>query len=420
MTFASSGLLDLAHRVAQRFYRDRCMQIASSLAFTTVLALVPIITLAVTLIAAFPVFGDISATLRNFVLENLVPHSADVVARYAEQFSANATKLTVVGLIFLAVTALMLLFTIERAFDQLWRARHQRPILQRAIVYWTLLTVGPVLIGASLTLTSWLIARSLEWVGIVPGAALVLLAIVPVVLTSVALALLYLTLPGRRVAVRDAFIGGVIAAIAFELMKRGFAVYLSRFPSYQLVYGAFATLPMFLIWIYLSWLVVLLGAVVVAVLPEWRERAGESEPLPGSDFFDALHILRLLWQAHREGRLMRLADLLGATRVRMERIEAILDAMTGAGWISRAAPRGWVLSRDASRIKLEDVYRLFVFHGEAHVPGRDADTEVERLVHEISARIGQGLQSSLAEFFVSAEKAAESAVRTEPHLITSR
>jgi membrane protein len=409
-------LFDLAHRVAQRFHRDRCMQIASSLAFTTVLGLVPIMTLAVTFVSAFPVFGDVSARLRQFVLENLVPHSADVVARYAEQFSANATKLTVVGLIFLAVTAILLLFTIERAFDQLWRARHQRPIIQRAVVYWTLLTVGPVLIGGSLTLTSWLVARWLKWVGAVPGAGLVLLAFVPVILTSVAFALLYLTLPARRIAVRDAFIGGVIAGVAFELMKRGFATYVSRFPSYELVYGAFATLPVFLIWIYLSWLVVLLGAVVVAVLPEWRERAGESEPLPGSDFFDALQILRFLWQAHREGKRVRLADLLGATRVRIERIEAILDAMIGAGWITRAAPRGWVLSRDASRIKLEDVYRLFVFRGEARVPGRDADTEVERLVHEISAGIAHGLQTSVEEFFLSADEAADSAVRTGPHL----
>jgi membrane protein len=417
---ASSRMFDLAHRVVQRFFQDRCTQIASSLTFTTLLALVPIITVAVTLISAFPVFVDISAALRKFVLENLVPQSADVIVRYAEQFSANTTKLTAVGLALLAVTAIMLLFTIERAFDHLWRARRRRPIMQRVIVYWTLLTIGPVLIGASLTVTSWLVARSLEWVGMAPGAGLALLAFVPVVLTSVALALLYLILPSRRVAGRDALIGGVIAGIAFELMKRGFAAYLSRFPSYELVYGAFATLPVFLIWIYLSWLVVLLGAIVVAVLPEWRERAGESESVPGSDFFDALQILRFLWQAHREGKVVRLADLFGATKARIDRIEAILDAMVGAGWITRAAPRGWVLCRDASGIKLEDVYRLFVFRGDAHVPGRDADPDVERIVHEVSARIAHDLQLSVGALFVSAEQAAASALRQEPHLATNR
>ncbi|MDB5902041.1 MAG: rane protein, partial [Betaproteobacteria bacterium] len=247
------------------------MQIASSLTFTSLLSIVPMVTVAVTVIAAFPVFGDLTAALQTFILQNMMPASAESIATYTQQFSTNAGKLTAVGIAFLVVTSIMLLLTIDRAFNDIWRVKRSRPVVQRVLVYWTLITIGPVLIGASLTLTSWLVGQAVGLVRGLPGASVALLSVVPVALTSVALALLYIAMPNRRIATRDAVIGGLIGGIAFELMKRGFALYVSYFPTYTLVYGAFATVPVFLLWIYLSWLVVIFGAVVVAALPEWRE-----------------------------------------------------------------------------------------------------------------------------------------------------
>jgi membrane protein len=306
--------------------------------------------------------------------------------------------------------------TIDRAFNDIWRVRHSRPIIQRVVVYWTLLTVGPVLVGASLTLTSWLVTRSVKLVGGIPGAGVVLLTLVPFMLTSVALALLYLTMPNRRISPRDALTGGFIAGLAFEVMKRAFALYITSFPTYKLVYGAFATVPVFLMWVYVSWLVVVFGAVVVAVLPEWRERAGRAEPAPGTDFFDALQILKVLWHAHREGKVVRLSDLFGIVKVRIERIEAILEAMTGATWITRAAPRGWVLIRDPATIPVADVFRLFVFNAESHIPARHADPELEAMTHDVSARIAGELTSSLEDLFGKAEAAqTETAELDAPH-----
>jgi membrane protein len=276
--------------------------------------------------------------------------------------------------------------------------------MQRVVVYWTLLTVGPVLVGASLTLTSWLVARSVRLVGAGSGAAVVLLTLATMALTAVALALLYLTMPNRRVAARDALAGGLIAGLAFEAMKRGFALYITSFPTYKLVYGAFAAVPVFLVWIYLSWLVVLFGAVVVAVLPEWRERAGRAEPAPGSDFFDALQILRVLWQAHRTGKIVRLHELFGAVKVRIDRIEAMLEAMIGATWVTRATPRGWVLARAPSTIRVADVFRLFVFDAESHVPARQADPALEAVIHDMSTRIGGQLDLSIEAVFAGTEQ----------------
>jgi membrane protein len=400
-------LLDLLRIVLRRFHEDRCMQIASSLTYTSLLSIVPIVTVALTVIAAFPAFGQVTGALQTFILDNLVPASADVIGSYTQQFSTNAAKLTAVGIAFLVVTAIMLLLTIDRAFNDIWRVKRPRPVVQRIFVYWTLITVGPVLIGASLTLTSWLVGQAVGLVHGVPGAGVVLLSVVPVLLTSVAFAMLYVAMPNRRIALRDAVLGGVLAGVAFEVMKRGFALYVAQFPTYTLVYGAFATLPVFLLWIYFSWLVVIFGAVVLAALPEWREAAGQRQPAPGSNFFDAVQILKMLWYAHRTGQAVTLSELLAAATVRIENVEGILDTMVSAGWVRRTLPNGWVLHRDAATISVEDVFQMFVFRGDAHLPGREADAELEALVHEIGARISESMRISLAGLFLGAENSGD-------------
>lgn len=404
MTGTKPRLAELGRTVVRRFYDDRCMQIASSLTFTSLLAIVPIVTVALTIITAFPVFGEMTAALQEFILENMVPASADVVASYTQQFTQNAARLTAVGIGFLFVTSIMLLLTIERAFNDIWRVKRPRPVVQRVFVYWTLITVGPVLMGASLSLTSWLVGQAVGLVKGLPGAGVVLLSVVPVILTSIALAILYLAMPNRRIRAQDALVGGLFGGVAFELMKRGFALYVAHFPTYTLVYGAFATVPIFLLWIYVSWLVVIFGAVVVAALPEWRDRAGQARPVPGSDFFDALQILKLLWRAHRVGGVVTLPEVLAVSTVRIEQVESILETMIGAGWVSRTVSRGWVLHRDPTAFTVEDVYRLFVFRGEAHRPARGADAVLETQIHELGARAGEDMRITLDAFCRATEE----------------
>jgi membrane protein len=214
--------------------------------------------------------------------------------------------------------------------------------------------------------------------------------------------------PNRAILKRDALLGGMSAGICLEAMKQGFSFYLANFPTYKLVYGAFAAVPVFLLWIYLSWLIIIGGAVLAALLPEWRERAGQSEPVPGSDFFDALQTLRILWRAQQTGEVVSLSRLHPAVKVRVDHLEQILATLAGAGWVARSGrPDGWLLCRDAATIKLEDIYRLFVFRTNAHVPARHASAELESLVFDISTRIAGNLQISLAQLFTQTEKNAD-------------
>lgn len=391
-------LIVFAHLVWRRFREERCIQIASSLTFTVLLAIVPIITVALTLMSAFPVFRELLQHVERFLVGNMLPESAAAIAGYAEQFADNAARLTAVGIAFLFVTAIIVLLTIDRAFNQIWRVPRPRSTVQRIFIYWALLTVGPPLIGASLSLTSWLVSESLGLVADMPLAAEVMLDIVPVVLTAGAFTLAYVTIPNRRVLVRDALTGGVLAAAAFEAMKHGFAYYIAQFPTYKLVYGAFASVPIFLLWIYLSWVVVLLGAVTAAVMPEWRERASQVDPAPGTQFLDALQILRVLWEAHHRGEIVTVMHLHGVVKLPVDRVEAMLDAMSAAHWTGRVA-HGWALIRDAAEITVSDVYRLLVFQPGAQLPTRRSGQALDRLALEITGGFEANLGLALDELF---------------------
>jgi len=300
-----------------------------------------------------------------------------------------------------------LLLTVERAFNQIWRVQRTRTTVQRVFIYWALLTIGPVLLGASLSLTSWLVSLSLGVVKEIPGAGVGLLRIVPVALIWLALTLLYIAMPNRRVLIRDAAVGGLLAALAFEATKRGFALYITQFPTYKLVYGAFASVPIFLLWVYISWLVVLSGALVVAVLPEWRTQAWQGEPAPGTQFFDALHILGLLWLAHRDGNLVTLRSLHTLVKLRIDQIEAILDEMSAASWVGRIGA-GWALIKDAREIRVAEVYRLFVFRGGPRLAGRQP-VEIDSLAQTLAAKVEDHMQMSLEELFRSVTAAERTA-----------
>ncbi len=396
-----SRLAELVRVVAKRFYEDHGLQTASSLTFTTLLSLVPIITVAATLMSAFPVFQGMSGVIEDFIFDNMVPESAEAIEKYTEQFIDNAAKLTAVGIVFLAITSVMLLMTIDDAFNDIWRVRRARPMLQRVVIYWALITVGPLLIGGSLSLSSWLMSASAGWTEGIPYAGVTLIKISAIALTSMALALLYFAMPNRPVEIRDALTGGILVGLVFELTKQGFGFYITNFPTYKLVYGAFAAVPVFLMWLYLSWLVVLLGAAVVASLPEWRQHSVQGRLAPGSNFVYALQVLKALWQAQQRGEVVTVPQLHSNLHMRYERIEAILDAMQNASWVNRALPVGWVLSRNPAAIAVADVYKLFVFDPAVPVPGPEEQPELVSLARAFGNRIGDGAEMSVANLFES-------------------
>ncbi len=394
-----SRMDELVRVVARRFQEDHGLQTASSLTFTTLLSLVPIITVALTMITAFPVFQGMSVAIESFIFDNMVPESAEAIEKYTEQFVDNTAKLTALGVAFLAVTSIMLLITIDDAFNDIWRVRRARPMLQRVLIYWTLITVGPLLMGGSLSLSSWLMSASAGWAKGIPYANLTLIKFSAITLTSMALALLYFAMPTRPVRIKDALIGGVLAGVVFELTKQGFGFYITNFPTYKLVYGAFAAVPVFLMWLYISWVVVLLGAVVVAALPEWRQQTIQGRLAPGSNFVYALQVLKMFWQAQQRGEVVTVPQLHANLHIRYERIEAILDTMQRASWINRALPSGWVLRRNPATIAVADVYKLFVFDPELPVLGPEEQPELVSLARAFGNRIGDGAEMSVANLF---------------------
>jgi membrane protein len=398
-------LLGFVRMAWRRFDEERGLQIASSLTFTALLALVPIITVALTMMSAFPVFRELMHNVETFLVANMLPESAESIAVYTEKFADNAAKLTAAGLAMLFVTAMIVLQTIDRAFNQIWRVSRPRNAAQRMFVYWAILTVGPVLVGASLSLTSWLVSQSLGLVKDLPLASDALLKLVPIGLTGVAFSLLYFAMPNRRVLVRDALCGGFLAALAFEWMKHGFALYITHFPTQKVIYGAFASVPIFLIWIYLSWVVVVSGAVVAAVMPEWRDRDLRVEPVPGGQFLDALQILRILWEGHHSGEVITPARLHAAVRLPMDRIEAILEAMSGARWTGKVG-QGWTLTKDITEITVADVHRLFVFRVATRAVPRGSGQELDRLALELTGGIEEKLRIPLQDLFAQSAAGA--------------
>ncbi len=386
--------------VYRRFKEERCFQLCGSLTFTTLLALVPLITIMLTVMTAFPVFDDIVETLRSFVVTNLVPAaSSKLITVYMQQFADNAARLTALGIVLLGVTSIMLMLTIDRAFNTIWRVKRPRPLIQRVLIYWSVLTIGPLLIGGSLSLTSWLLTQSMGLGKQAPELTIAVLRLVPLMLTSVAFGFLYRTVPNRQVTVPDAAVGGIIAAFAFEVMKFGFGHFVARIASYKLVYGTFASLPIFLMWIYLSWVVVVFAAVITAVLPYWRSGGVLLKQPPGAQFVEAVEILKMLYRAYADGRVLNLQQLRIAVKLSWEEAEAILDKLVAAGWVAKLQGNGWVLARDAGAIRVGDVFQMFVFGREA--ADVSEDSTIRRLVSSTAANIDGELDFSLKELLAS-------------------
>lgn len=253
------------HAVVKQFWEEDCMTRASSLAYTTLLSLVPLIAASLLLFKLFPNFHDLSERVQDFIFENFVAASAQVVQHHLQHFVEQAMKLSATGLISLIITAVLMIFNMEQAFNAIWHLKKRRRGLPAFIMYWAVLTALPLLIGIGLAISSYVTATTI-WSG---AKALKifhkLIGFTPVILSCLAFTLLYLTVPNCKVPLRAALVGGLVAGILFEAAKYSFTLYITHFPTYALLYGALAIIPIFLVWVYLSWLITLLGVIVSRV-----------------------------------------------------------------------------------------------------------------------------------------------------------
>ncbi|MEN4770916.1 virulence factor BrkB family protein [Duffyella gerundensis] len=255
----------------RRIDEDNMTVQAGNLAYVSLLALVPLVAVVFALFAAFPEFSDISHQLKNFIFTNFVPAAGNTIQHYLEQFVANVDKMTAVGAVGLIVTALLLMHAVDCALNAIWRSKKKRPLVFSFAVYWMILTLGPLLAGASLAISSYLL--SLRWVNATGVTSLVdhMLRLFPLLLSCLAFWLLYSVVPTVRVPPRDALIGALVAGLLFELGKKGFALYVTMFPSYQLIYGVLAVVPILFLWVFWTWCIVLLGAEITATVGDYRQ-----------------------------------------------------------------------------------------------------------------------------------------------------
>ena len=260
-------MLTLTRLTLRRARQEHLPQVAGSLTFTTLLSIVPMLAVSLALFTRFPVFGRFEAALEEHLLKSLLPPEiARTVLKTLHEFAANAGGLTWVGSSFLLATAIAMLLTVENAFNQIWNVKRRRPLLKRVGLYALTLAVAPPVLGLSLWATSYVLGVSLGWLGPLPPWASIVLEFGPAALGGLALAWLFYLVPNTRVRRRHALAGGLLASAALELGKRGFAAWLLKIPTYQAVYGAFAALPLFMLWVYYSWLVTLAAALVAANL----------------------------------------------------------------------------------------------------------------------------------------------------------
>ena len=370
-----------------RFLAHGGFERAGSLAYTTLLSLVPLMTVVFAILSAFPVGERVNEVIQEFIFSNFMPTAGEVVHQYLLEFSAKASHLSGVGFLVLIVVAVMLVASIDHTFNAIWEVERRRRPLNKFLVYWAVLSLGPLLVGASVLATTELVSLPVVTEATATGFGKRLLGWVPVIMSAMAFGLIYWLVPNRPVKGWHALLGGVFAAILFEWSKQGFAWYLKTFPTYELIYGALAAIPIFLLWIHLSWIVVLLGAEITYGLGAYghlfRGRMG-----PAGELEEMVQLLMRLARGQKEGHALSSRQLIYCCR----NAEKLLARLQQIGLVDRNERGRWLLTRAADDITLHELY--LVAGERLPVPGEPSWPRDERLA-ALFARSDQFLSSLL-------------------------
>lgn len=389
------GLLRFFWRVINRFVEDKCIQRASALGYASLLAIVPLVALGFSIFSSFQAFDVVAGNVRNLLLDSLLPTSQLAVQDYLGQVADKATALSIFGILGLLFTATALLNTMEEAFNYIWRISRARSWLSKFITFWSVLTLSPILIGASITITSYFIALPVirdvaEGAGVISQFPFLL----PWIISSTAMTALYMVLPNTSVPFRYAVIGGLVSGALFELTKLGFAFYVTELANYEKLYGALGTLPVFLIWLYLIWVVVLIGAEVVFCLqhPEQSHKQGLYFLRPGIQKFYSHLILLRAAQAMHTGKSLHLRELVSETSIPDNILQELMDRLCDQSLLKQVVsndPQGaWVLGMDADTLSLNSIH-LTLTPCPMEVPEEWQQSPIGRTLSGIYFRMGR-------------------------------
>ncbi|HXZ49376.1 MAG TPA: YihY family inner membrane protein [Usitatibacter sp.] len=386
-------LLGFARFVLRRWSEDRCPQMAGNLTYTTLLAIVPSFAVGVALLSSTPLFASAMAQARDFLLANLAPAAAErVIGTYLDDFARNARRLTWPGLAAVLVLAVATMLIIDRSLNAIWRVRRRRPYWVLVPGYVAVLVAGPVLVGIGMAVTTYVLSAPVGLASVVGASQAALVEAAPVVLTAVAFFLVYKIVPHRRVPWRHALVGAGVAAVLFEAAKELFAVYVRHATTYSLVYGAFAAVPIFLVWLELSWMVVLLGAEITACAGYWHAHLWTRADRPGTRFHEAVRVAGRLAAAYPAA--------LGFERLRRDAVlpapelDDLLARLSEAGIVERAGRGQFVLAEDPEHATVGELYEAAV----APVGGMRPEewAEISKDFARAAAEMREGLERPLA------------------------
>jgi len=387
--------------VVIQFRKAGCFDTATSLSYASVLSVVPLLAVGFAGFSNFPVFQEVLGELENFIFNNFIPTSSEVISEYIRQFVGKATKLTIVGLVSLLVIALLLMWRIDQALNKIWATTDKRDYLKVFLIYWAVLSLGPLFIGVSLMATSYvtslpLISETADSFGI----RVYILRIVAILFTYIAFSLTYLVIPNTRVNISHALIGGVVATVFFELSKQGFAIYISSNQTYQNIYGTLSTIPIFLVWVYISWLVILLGAMTSRCLDVFDfSQCGQYNKR--NEFISAFYIIHLLWLASQKGQSVdELTLTQNKTIVNGRAFSKLMIILESKKWIHRTQRNNWVLARDLENYSLWELYQDLPFA----FPRQTEDTLFLQLVEDVNLAINQHLDTPIKKLFLQIDK----------------
>lgn len=398
---ADNKICAFAWFVIRRFSEERVPQAAASMTFTTLLALVPVLTVMVAVASIFPVFDRWSDSFVSFVNQTIVPQGADMVFDYIDAFRDQANRLTAIGSVMLVVTSLMLIRTIDNAFNRIWRVNTQRPWMMQFLVYWALLTFGPLSLGVGISFMvgsvqdSVLSSGAQQWADALKTAAR--LAFMTLLLWG-----LYRFVPNRFVPARQAFVGALITAFCLETARFLFTWYMGNFDGYRSIYGAFAAVPFFLLWLNLLWTLVLGGAVLTSSLSYWQGEAFRRGFDSRGRFDDVLKILLLLDAAQKEGRTLSVQEFRRHINMGYDELGELLEKLARYGYIY-SGRQGWVLKTGEDSIELSELFKLFVYR-----PLPVERDHVNQAVDAVMTPCLQTLNMTLAEFDAQAKKQQQS------------
>lgn len=344
--------LEFVRLLARQFKQDGCRESAAALTYTTLFAIVPVMTVSYAILAAIPALQSRGEAFQNWALDYFVPEVSETVQVYLSEFSRQATNLTAIGIVFLLVTSILMLRTIENTMNRIWMVGKPRGGLTALMMYWAVLTMGPILLGAGLAISSYLTSVSLvtDTVALFGGVHFWMMAL-PVAFTTILLTLLYVVVPNCHVPLRQGLVGGFVAALLFEGAKAGFAMFIRMAPSYEIVYGAFAAVPLFLVWIFISWVIVLAGAELVRSLVTFHEYRREVPRLQA-----LLRVIEVLWQKQQQGQVLKpsvLRRVLQAAGV--TRWDEYRNLLIDRDLVRRTDEGSYVLTRDLRTLSLAEL-----------------------------------------------------------------